>query len=226
MLIILRIIFGAAFVYAVQLLWNNAQANPQTGDLSNAFYISMVVLLALPNAMVWAPYFGAKLSDPLTGVMTNGTFVERKNYLLRLIYALQERGYRRLTLVICFLEGIHYPDRPTAFVIGLKHAKPGSWLEKVFAREVFRFDNAQNCIQAYNALKRHGIDPGIHRNPEINLVLISLHRSVKPEAEKLAVPTAPPPAPLERNPRIRLFAASTPGAVRKGPPDSTDRVGD
>lgn len=209
MLILLRIIFGAAFVYTVRLLWENARGNPETGDLLNAFYIALVVLLAIPNAIVWAPFLGGKISDPLTGVITKGTYAERRNYLLRLVYGLQERRLRRLTLLACFLEGIHHPDRPTAFVIGLKNAKPGSWLEKVFAREVFKYDNAQNCIQAHAALKRHGIDPGPHRNPEINIVLISLQRSVKPAPETLAVSPAPPSPPLQRNPQIRLFEAAS-----------------
>jgi len=37
------------------------------------------------------------------------------------------------------------------------------------------------------------------------MVLISLHRSVKPEPQILSVPQAPRPAPLKRNERIRLF---------------------
>jgi len=131
MLVILRIIFGLAAIYAVRLLWQNSQAHPETGDLTNAFYIALLVILAIPNAIVWAPYFGAKFSDPLTGVLTNSTYVERKNLSLRLIYWLQDRGFRRLTLFFRFLEGVHPPDRPTAFVIGLKNVKPGSWLEKV-----------------------------------------------------------------------------------------------
>ena len=71
---------------------------------------------------------------------------------------------------------------PSAFVIGLKNARPGSWLEKVFAREVFRFHNTQHCIQAYLALKRHGIDPRPHPNQEINVALLSLDRPDRPEA--------------------------------------------
>jgi hypothetical protein len=208
MLILLRIVFGVTLFLVMRAAYRNGQNNLQAGDLLNAGYVALSVILAVANALVWAPYFGGKIADPLTGVITTGAFVDRKNYLLRFIYWLQERGFRRLTTFFCFLEGIHYPNRPAAFVIGLKHAKPGSWLEKVYAKEVFKFDNAQNCIVAYQALKRHNIDPGTHQNPEINLVLISVNRSAKPEPEKLAVPPAPPPPTIKRNSRIELFGGT------------------
>lgn len=208
MLIVLRILFGVGLLYVMKLAWENGQTNLQSGDIANAGYVALCVILAIANALVWAPYFGDKISGPLTGVITKSTYVESRNYLLKLIYWLQERGYRRLTAFFCFLEGIHHPDRPTAFAIGLKHAKPGSWLEKVYAKEVFKFDNAQNCVAAYEALRRHNLDPGIHPNPEINLVIMSLNRSVKPDPEKLPIPPASPPPALKRNPRIALFERS------------------
>lgn len=212
-LIALRILFGASLAYAFSQVWQNAQTNPQTGDLVNAFYLALCVILAIANAVVWAPYFGDRLSEPLTGVMTRSTFVDRKNYLLRFVHWLENHHCRRLTLFFCFLEGIHYPNQPAAFVIGLNHAKSGSWLEKVFALEVFKFDNAQHCMLAYEALRRHGIDPRPHHNTEVNMVLLSLDRQVKPAAEKIAVPPAPEPAPLKRDRRIRLFDMGKPGTA-------------
>ncbi len=205
MLIVLRILFGAAFLYLLATGWDAGPTSAQKGDLTNALNVAFLLVVGLANAVVWAPYLGAKISGPITGVLTDGTFVERRNYLLRLIYWLQYHGHRRLTVFFCFLEGIHNPDRPAAFCLGLKNARPGSWLEKVYAREVFKFDNAQNCVQAYAALKSRGIDPGRHHNPEINIVLLSLERSVKPEPSKIVVPQAPPPPPLRRNAQIRLF---------------------
>lgn len=205
MLIALRIVFGAAFVYYLATGWDTGPTPDQKGDLANAFNLAVLLVLGLVNAMVWAPYLGAKIAGPFTGVLTDGTYVERRNHLLRLVYWLQDRGCRRLTVFFCFLEGIHHPDLPAAFAIGLKNAKPGSWFEKVYARELFRFDNAQNCIQAFAALKRHGLDPGRHHNPEINIVLLSLGRAAKPEPSKIVVPTAPSPQALRRNPQIRLF---------------------
>jgi hypothetical protein len=217
-LVILRIFFGALLLYALKSAWQNGQNNLEGGDISNAGYVAVCVILAIANALVWAPYFGAKVSDPLTGVLTTGIFVEKKNYLLRLIYWLQDHGYYRLLPLFCFLEGIHYPDRPTGFALGLKHAKSGSWLEKVFAKEVFKFDNAQNCVVAYQVLKRHNIEPGSHRNPEINIVLLSLNRAAKPDPERLIVPQGRPFSALKRNDRISLFA----GAKKPTASNSTD----
>lgn len=202
---VLRLIFGAGLLHGFWQVWRNAQAEPDTGDLANAFWLSVCVILALANGAVWAPWIGARIAGPITGTLTNGTYADRKNHLLRLLRWLDDRRHRRWALVVGFLEGIHHPELPAAFVVGLMNARAGSWLEQVFAREVFRFDNIQHCLQAYAVLKRHGIDPRPHRNPEVNLALISAERQVRPEPDRLAVPPAPEPPPLERNPQIRLF---------------------
>ncbi|HUL51181.1 MAG TPA: hypothetical protein VLU94_01220 [Candidatus Nitrosotalea sp.] len=204
-LILLRIVFGLGLAYGFYKARENALAAPETGDLTNAAYLAYCVALSIANAVVWAPYVGGKLSDPLTGAITRSTYVERKNHLLRLIQRLDARGFRRCALVLSFVEGVHRPDWPTAFFLGLKNAKPGSWLEKVFAFEVFRFDNFQHCMLAFQTLRRHGIDPRPHHNPEVNIILASLDRQVRPESEILPVPEAPPPPPLRRDRRIQLF---------------------
>ncbi|MBM3839539.1 MAG: hypothetical protein FJ398_16540 [Verrucomicrobia bacterium] len=205
MLVLLRIIFGAALFYGLVTTRRYAGEHPESGDVMGAFNLAVCVILAVINALLWAPYFGAKIAEPLTGVITQSTYVERKNYLLRLLRWVQDRGWRRLTLLLAFLEGVHHPEQPAAFVMGLKNARRGSWLEKVFAREVFRFDNAQNCVLAFETLRRHGIDPRPHRNPEVNMLLISVERSVQPDPVKVSVRPAPPPPEPKRDPRIRLF---------------------
>lgn len=207
-LVFLRILFGAGLAYGFYKARENALAAPETGDLTNAFYLACCVVLAIANAVVWAPYVGDKLSDPVTGAITRSTYVERNYHLLRLIQWLDARGLRRWALVLSFAEGVHRPDWPTAFFIGLKNAKPGSWLEKVFALEVFRFDNFQHCMHAFKALRQHGIDPRPHHNPEVNIILASLDRQVRPEVEVLPIPEAPPPPPLKRDRRIKLFESS------------------
>jgi len=220
-LIALRIVFGAALAYGFSEVWQNEQAAPQTGDLANAFYLAACVILAMANAAVWAPYFGDRVSGPLTGVMTKGTYVDRKNLLLILIHWLERRRLRRLTRWFCFLEGVHHPERPAAFVIGLKQAATGSWLEKVYALELFRFDNAQNCLLAYEALRRHRIDPRPHHNPDVNLLLLSLERELQPAPEPVSVPPAPPAAPLKRDRRIKLFEMDAPTDAAADPAHGT-----
>ena len=210
----LRIVFGAGLAYGFIKVWQNAQTAPETGDLANAFYLALCVLLAMANAVVWTPFFGDSLSEPLTGVITKSTYVDRKNYLLRFVHWLDHRGLRRPALFFCLLEGIHHPDRPAAFVIGLKNARPGSRLERVYALEVFRFDNARHCLVAYEALRRQGVDPRPHHNAEINLLLVSLEREIKPPPEKVTVPPAPPAPPPRRDRRIKLFDLDEPEGAR------------
>jgi len=217
-LIALRILFGAGLFFGFKKVLGNEQVAPQTGDLTNAFYLAVCVVLAIANAVVWAPYVGDIVSGPLTGTITRSTYVDRKNHLLRLIHWLENHGFRRLTVFFCFLEGIHQPGRPAPFVIGLKSARPGSWLEKVYALEVFKFDNAQHCMMAYEVLQRRGIDPRPHHNPEVNMVLLSLDRRVKPEPEKISVPPAPTAPPMKRDRRIKLFDGGEPAPAEREPP--------
>lgn len=210
MLVLLRIVFGLALLYALVEGARRAPGTGEAGDLTGAAYLAVCVVLGILNAMVWAPYLGAKVAGPLTGMFTGGEYVERTNWVMRLIRRCDARGWRRLTVILSFWEAVRHPSSPAPYVTGFKNARPGSWLEKVFAREVFRFNNTQNCVEAYLALKRHGITPRPHPSQEVNMVLLSLERPPRPDAEKVSVPSAPPPPALHRNPRIRLF--KTPGA--------------
>ena len=216
MLAILRIIFGAALLYMMRQVRENSQLHPETGDLANAGYLALCVVLGIANAAVWAPFLGAKVSGPVTDLMTTGTYIDEKNRFLQLIRWLNNRGYRRVTLFLCFLEGVRRPWMPTAFVIGFQNSKPGTWFEKVYAREVFRFNNSQNCVLAYRALKRHGIKPRAHPNPEIDLVLLALQKPIRPEFPPMPLPPAPQAPPLPRNKRIQLFQIEEPGAKASG----------
>jgi hypothetical protein len=205
MLFVLRVIFGAALAWGVFGAMKNADQNPESGDIANAGYLALCVILGIANAIVWAPFFGSRVSDMMTGSMTDSTFVDRRNYLLRMIYWCQAHGWKRITVRLCFLEGIRNPNLPTPFIIGLKNARPGSWLEKIYAKEVFRFENAQNCILAFHILMRHGIDPRPHHSPQVILALQGIDREVKPDPEKLIVPKAEAPV-LKRNPKIQLHS--------------------
>lgn len=204
MLILLRIIFTGAFLYAINEARLNAQTNPQSGDLTQAFWLGVTVVIAIATAATWAPYFGEKVSDPLTGGMVSSSYKEHANRLLQFIHWCEKKGWRGLAAWLCFIEGVRFPWLPTPFVVGLHNAREGSWLEKVYAREVFKFNNAEHCMKAFRALQRHGIDPRPHQSADVNIVLLSLDKEVRPEAQILNVPEAPPPPKLERDPRIKL----------------------
>jgi hypothetical protein len=71
---------------------------------------------------------------------------------------------------------VRHPWRPAPFVIGMKNARPGSWLEHVYAREVYRFTNVDNCVRAYQVLRRHGRTPGPHARDEVNRLTAALEK--------------------------------------------------
>jgi hypothetical protein len=205
MLVLLRIIFTGIFFYCVVRARDNAQNNLVGGDMENAFWVGAGVLVAIACAIVWAPYIGGKVADPLTGGMVNSPLIERKNWLMQFARWLDKKHkWPRFIRWLCFVEGVRAPWLPTAFNLGLKHSEHGSWLEKIYAREVFKFNNAEHCLRAFEALQRHGIDPRPHKNPDVNTVLLSLERRPAPDPEIMPVPEAPPPPPLKRNERIRI----------------------
>jgi hypothetical protein len=205
MLVILRIIFTSLFFYCVVQARDNAQNNLVAGDMTNAFWVGSGVLVAIACAIVWAPFIGGKIADPMTGGMVNSDPIERPKRLMRLIRWLDSKERSPgLIRLLCFIEGVRVPWLPTAFQIGLNHSKPGSWLEKVYAREVFRFNNVERCMRAFEVLQRHGIDPRPHHNPDVNTALMSLDRGAADAPSLMQVAPAPDPAPLKRNERIKI----------------------
>lgn len=208
MLLLFRIALTALFVWTVIRARDGAHAN-LADDLGNAWNIAMVVISGIAMSVTWAPLLGSTVADPITGIMTDGSVMEFNNPLLRLIRRAERRGHRRLVMLLCFVEGVRHPRLPAQFIMGMNNAPPGSWLEKVFAREVYRFSNVANAAKAREILRdRHDADPGPHERVEVNLALLSDVRTVRPAPEEGAVPAAPPPPPLARNPNIRLFAGA------------------
>jgi hypothetical protein len=113
-----------------------------------------------------------------------------------------------LTGLVCLLEGLEQHGQPMVCLIGLKSARPGSWLERHFAMRVFGFANAANCIEAYRILRKHGMDPRPHRSPEINAILQVLERKVNPDPQPIILGSTMQMPPLKRDSRIRLFERS------------------
>ncbi|MGD0537563.1 MAG: hypothetical protein ABSC03_07945 [Verrucomicrobiota bacterium] len=220
MLSLFRLLFTGALIYGVVAAVRNANSAPQTGDLANAFWVAWCVIAGLFAALAWAPLVGEKVAGPITGLMTSAVCVERKNWLMRLVRWLEGRRQRRLVRWLCFVEGVRHPWLPAQFITGLNNSGPGSWLERAFAREVYRFNNIKHVVQAHEALRRHGITPPPHTNAEVNVVLLSLHKAVTPPRPPMPVPPATTP-PLQRNPRVRIFEdAPTPPTPPSPPTDA------
>src|SRR5215207_1869305 len=109
MWLLLRIIFAALMYLAFKQARMNAQINPMYGDLSNAFWVAVVVVLAFANGIVWAPYLAEKVSDPLTGGTIDSEFKEDKGLILKAARWCQMRGRHALARWFCFLEAVRRP---------------------------------------------------------------------------------------------------------------------
>lgn len=203
MIVVLRILFGAGLVGVLFLALQESNQNI-AGDVTPGFYLAVGLVLALANAIVWASWIGERIAGPLDSMYVGKGAPVSSHLGLRLAQKAAARGHRRLALCLAFIEGVRHPDFSGPFIVGMRNARPGTWLEKVFAREVYRFDGIDNCVRAYTILKQHGIKPPPHRNKEITGVLLSLEHQTRPPAEALPVPKGPD-IELQRNPRIRLF---------------------
>lgn len=223
MLILLRILFGAALAGVMASAIAAGDRNV-AGDVTPGFYLMLGVILALANGIVWAPWVGAKIAGPLDTMYIGEGGEVKPNTWLRFAHWCAAHRWRRMALLLAFAEGVRHPDLPGAFIAGLHNTKPGSWLEKVFAREVYRFNNVQNAVRAWEILNARGLELPPHPNPEVNATLISMRHRERPAKEPLAVPDAPEPA-LERNPRIRLFGDSTPDPTAAGNPPAETSTG-
>jgi hypothetical protein len=204
MMSLLRWVLSGAFVYS---LVKAAYAYTSLSGLDTIFLMIYLLLGSIIISILWAPVIGEKIADPITSsIVEETTLPPTQNRLVRWICRLQARGTHRLALLLCFWEGLRHPDLPLPPLLGLRSTRPGSFLEKLFAREVYRYNNIKNCLHAYTILKeRHNECPPPHRNPEVNLAIMGLTRAPHPTPEKVTVKTNAAPVRLERNPGIKLF---------------------
>ena len=191
MLVLLRILLTSAWAYCIYQAAISAEGNRDVENLGPVMYLGLTLFLGLGVGAVWTPFLAQFVYGPLTDNFTGSTYVEPENRFLKMLRWAEARKRRRLILFLAFVEGMLHPNRPHPFIVGLQNARKGSWLEKVFAREVFRFGSGPNCELAAEALRRHGIDPGNHHNAEINHILFAARRVIKPDPEKIAVPRIP-----------------------------------
>ena len=68
-MVLLRIIFTSAFIYCAVQARDNARDNLMSGDLANAFWVGAAVIAAIACAIVWAPYIGGKVAEPMMYVV-------------------------------------------------------------------------------------------------------------------------------------------------------------
>ena len=204
MMAVIRMIITGVFLY---LLGREVRDYPNLSAVGMLFLAAFALVGGLFVAMLWVPVLGTKLSEPLTASLTEETSLPPlTNSLVRLIHKSQARGWHRLALLVCFLEGMRHPDLPHPPLLALRSVKPGSFLERCFAREVYRYHNVQNCLRAYRILvERHGVPPPPHPVPEVRLALFQSQREPASPPETIALTPNSKGINLKRNPDIKLF---------------------
>jgi len=207
MIFILRTLFTALWGWQLVSLGFSAQSGLDR-DVEISGQLAILVLLGIPTGILWSPWIADRLCGPMMGVLTDSTYYDSKRTKRKFLLWAHIKGHRRSALFVAILEGLFHPYEAEAFLIGLENTKPGSWLEKFFASEVFRFNNVQNAVLAAGILRRHGIRPGVHRTQEISLILKHVRRLRKPDPALLKVPKLPPIQKVPRNNKIKLFAGA------------------
>lgn len=218
MLSLFRIILTLALIFGFTQAAKNAGSNPHAGDMANAFWVAFCVVVGLLASLTWVPLIGDRMVEPVSGGLRDSVILDRPRRLMRLVRWFEAHSFRRLARWLCFIEGVRRPWLPGAFVAGMNNARPGSWLEFVYAREVFRFNNLDNCVKAFQIMRQRGHTPPPHANADIQFYLTSLEVAARPGTPTVAVPPTTDP-PLRRNLRIRLHDdGDAPGEPPAAPP--------
>ena len=207
MLFFIRIPVTVLYAY---YLYKSLFRSPGVSGGDMIFLMGVGLAGGIIVAILWAPVVGEKLADPLTSTFIQETSLPSEpGRLVQSIMRAQRRGWHRLALVLVFLEGVRRPTLPTAPLLGLRSVRPGSLLEKWLAKEVYHYNNIQNCLHAYTILReRHGVIPPLHNHPEVNLAISNLTRERPPEATTIPLKKAPPAVTPKRNSTIKLFEAA------------------
>lgn len=197
MLILWRILFGAALVVVLSRMFQDSGAG--SVDPTSGGYMALAVILGLANAIAWAPWIGEKLTTPLDTLYLPETGEPPTNRLLALARRAEERGRRRLALTLAFIECVRHPAFLPGFALGLRNARPGSRLERLFAWEVYRFSSIDQCLAAWRVLRRHGIEPPPHPDERVQHALLAelqreLRTSSHPRAAGLPSSASEPEA--------------------------------
>lgn len=210
-LFLLRVVLTSAFVLLLHRASEESSAN-LNNDITNAGWFALAVVSGFAASLTWAPLLGEMVAGPITGLMKDGAPSEDNSWLISLTRRCEARGWRRLTVMLAFVEGVLRPNLPAAFVIGMSNARPCSWTERAFAGAVWSFNHVGNCVRAHDILAlRHDRRPRAHPVPEVNLALLAHLRVPPPEPEVVSLPPAPPPPPLRRRNSIRLFSGAEKG---------------
>lgn len=180
-----------------------AQASPGK-PFPGVQYVLAALVLAWMAGFLWAPWVGECLAGTLTSELTQADPLPDERRIPRWIRAAEGRKWRRLVLWLCLLEILRRPRRPAVWRTGLKHAREGTWLQAWFARGVYRFQNAFDCLDAYEVLKRHGKNVPPHPVPEVERRLLLMRTEPPPERVPMPLPQAPQVQSLRRDSRIQL----------------------
>jgi hypothetical protein len=173
MLALARWILTGLFVWLLGVA-SGPDGGGAAADVDGAIWMGVAIGVGMLAALCWAPVLSGAVAGRVGDLAEDGSGEEERNRLMGLAGGLAGRGWRRLALLAAFLEGVRHPDLPAAFHLGMGLAKPGTWLEKVFAKEVWRFSNLTLCLRAHEILtQRHGIDPGPHARDQVNDALKS-----------------------------------------------------
>lgn len=191
-----------AIHHAIQL---SETTNMQRADFPEiGFSMAVLLVLGLLNAIVWTPYIGAKIADPISGMFTRSSFSWNRSKIYKYILKLESRNKYKTAAWVAYFYGFRRPNEPEIFYSGMRNAMPDSYLQKYFAQRVYHFLNARRCLEAYSILKSLGWEPARHREQSINRLIMVHFAEKKQELPKFQIPNIPPPSELVRNTNITL----------------------
>lgn len=206
MINLLRLGFGAWMVWAVLGAIELSHGTGLTRASMGLVGVSALelMLLGIANAVLWTPVIGRAIAEPVAGNFTRSSPSWERSRIYKTIMRLERQKRHLMASWVAWFTGIFKPMEPEVFYVGLQNARPGSYLQRHFARKVYGFMNARRCLEAFSILKSLGCEPPKHREQSINSIILAFDKPGSNPVEKVFVPNLPPPTELVRNPRISL----------------------
>lgn len=217
----LRTLSAGGFIMTILLASGGTRGSGEIFAGDELAFLLLALVFGFMIVFAWTPLLGEIVCRPITNAIEGDRDVEEITFLLCIADWLLRRKWRRFGLFFCCWEALIHPGWPTPCYAAMKNSKPGSWLEHWFAQRVWNGRNAHFCLEARQTLERHGVDVGLHGEPEIARLLASWDRKPStdpPDPVSLEKHVNRPPARDDRITLFELEESATPGAVRIAPP--------
>lgn len=209
------IIGPLAFAYYLHQAGNAARAVDL--DMFTAFVNLLIALpIGLFTAAVYASAIGEWFGGAIWSRFSEDPDPDHPHWLVSFTGRLENNKRHFMLRWLCFLatQLTTYTGWAVLYRRGMGAAKPNTWMERYFATNLYPLPNAFDAMKAAEALRRNGIEPKSHPDPQVALFIM---RAELPDRQAKTPPPSILPGELEpvvEEEKPRRKKKSQPGLMR------------